>query len=844
MSGKRKILIGVLVCALVIAGGIVFVLESQSRHEPKPPRVPSEYTLAGTFQDELGCAEDWMTTCPNTGLVKDEATGLWKATLSIPQGTWEFKIVHGSTWDDSFGKDGGSDNIPLSLAGYTPVTFVYDPVARQLGFTLSDTRGGYEKADKTLIADPAVDPGAGNVFYFVMTDRFADSDPSNNTAFISSTGALTSSDDPEVSGHKPTDSGYYLGGDIQGIIDKLDYIQGLGTTAIWLTPPFVNNPVQSGSAGYHGYWITDFTQIDPHLGGDKAMKALIKAAHDKGMKVFFDIICNHTADLISYEGDDFAPYVTQAQKPYTDAAGAPFDPATYAAGTAGPFPILDAATSFPYVPYRPAGKPALVPDALSDVTLYHNRGDIMNWDNQEQAQDGDFSGLDDLMTENPAVVDLMVDIYTAWMGWGVDGYRIDTVKHVNMEFWTQFTAAISAYQASGAAGVNRDFFMFGEVYSGDVANATSPYFHSTDMNSLLDFPFALGVRGYLGGGSADDLSRLYAADDYYITGHSDPSDLVTFLGNHDMGRIGWILADQRVDNPEARLGLANDLLYLTRGQPVVYYGDEQGILGTGGDKAARQPLFPTQVREYQDSPLADGSTLGISDHYSTTTAQYEQLATLAALRLDHPALATGAQVELAVSGPVYAFSRVDPSEKVEIVVALNSSTEAMTVDLTTLTQSATYTTLYQSGSGSSIGSLTSDDAANLEVTVPALGAIVLQANKQVSAPSVPLTDGETGSFTISAGGNNETRVEGMAAITATAPDLVWSQTTFWVRQAGDDEWTLLGTDTGANPRVFDDTARYPAGALLEYRAVNVDAAGHVVAASQVAGVGMYAAVPK
>ena len=123
---------------------------------------------------------------------------------------------------------------------------------------------------------------------------------------------------------------------------------GLGATAVWLAPIFKNKPVQVGDrytgAASHGYWITDFTQIDPHLGTNEEMKELIDAAHDKGMKVFFDIITNHTADVISYAENQYT-YIDQASAPYTDAAGTPFDPADYA-GT-NTFPAMDAATSFP-----------------------------------------------------------------------------------------------------------------------------------------------------------------------------------------------------------------------------------------------------------------------------------------------------------------------------------------------------------------------------------------------------------------------------------------------------------------------------------------------------------------
>ena len=133
-------------------------------------------------------------------------------------------------------------------------------------------------------------------FYFVMADRFANGTTANDRGGLS--------DDRLVSGFDPASRGFYHGGDLQGLRERLDYIKGLGTTAVWLTPSFKNRPVQGTgenvSAGYHGYWITDFEQIDPHLGTNAELTRLIDAAHARGMKVFFDIITNHTADVIDY----------------------------------------------------------------------------------------------------------------------------------------------------------------------------------------------------------------------------------------------------------------------------------------------------------------------------------------------------------------------------------------------------------------------------------------------------------------------------------------------------------------------------------------------------------------
>jgi glycosidase len=180
-------------------------------------------------------------------------------------------------------------------------------------------------------------------FYFVMGDRFANGDTSNDE------GGLTG--DRNTTGFDPTSKGFYNGGDLDGLREHLDYIEGLGTDAIWLTPIFKNKPVQledGPSAGYHGYWITDFTQIDPHLGTNADLAALVDAAHARGMKVFFDIITNRTADVIGYQEGARRPYVSKDASPYRTAAGQVFDDRDFA-GTSS-FPALDANTSFPYHP--------------------------------------------------------------------------------------------------------------------------------------------------------------------------------------------------------------------------------------------------------------------------------------------------------------------------------------------------------------------------------------------------------------------------------------------------------------------------------------------------------------
>ncbi len=800
----RRVIASLVSSALVLTGAIAVTSAPAAAAEERT------FALVGTLQDELGCAGEWLPDCTQTELAATDIAGVYAAEFTLTGGTFAYKVAVNDGWDESYGLNGGGADIPLTIAGPTTLRFVFDDNTKRVGVEAKSLAGAYTATDDALVAPPVRQPGSAEQFYFVMTDRFANGDTSNDT------GGLTG--DRLTTGLDPADKGFYQGGDLAGLRAQLDYIEGLGTSAIWLTPSFKNRPVQGEgenvSAGYHGYWITDFTQIDPHLGTNAELEALIADAHDRGIKVYFDIITNHTADVIDYAENQYS-YVDQATSPYLDAAGTAFDPADYA-GT-DTFPALDAATSFPYTPVvDEADADIKVPAWLNDPTLYHNRGDS-TWAG-ESVTLGDFVGLDDLMTEHPTVVGGFVDVYQDWVDLGIDGFRIDTAKHVNFEFWEKWSTEVLDY--AHAAG-KPDFFMFGEVYDADPAKL-SPYVRKTDMNSVLDFTFQSNATSYAKGGSAAQLQALFAGDDMYTTPDSSATALPTFLGNHDMGRIGYFVAGA---DALQRDELAHELMYLTRGQPVVYYGDEQGFAGTGGDKDARQSMFATQTAEYANQPLVTGGQLGSQDRFDATAPLYQHIADLAQLREAHPALESGAQIErYADDGAgVYAFSRVDRVEKIEYLVATNSATSDKTVSIPTLTTDAAFTPLYGGGQA-----FTTDATGIASVTVPALSSVVFTADGQVTAPSaadLAVTVPEAGAA-----------LAGLAPVSADIAD-AWAETSFAWRVVGGDEWTALGTAEDTTPRVFHDVASLAAGTLVEYRAVSTDAAGTRSAASTYASVG-------
>ena len=668
--------------------------------------------------------------------------------------------------------------------------------------TVASAQGGGSAAARHSLRAPLT----GENFYFVMADRFENGRPDNDL------GGLPA--DRLVSGFDPTAKGFYHGGDLAGIRQRLAYIRGLGTTAIWLTPSFKNKAVQledGPSAGYHGYWITDFTQIDPHLGTNQELAALIGEAHAMGMKVFFDIITNHTADVIDYEEAHRPAYISKDQEPYRTASGTPFDDRDYA-GT-GSFPPLSRTESFPYTPFIPAGSPVKVPDWLNDVTLYHNRGNTTFVG--ENAYYGDFFGLDDLFTEHPRVVQGMIDIYEAWIrDFGIDGFRIDTMKHVNDEFWQRFGPQVLAYARQHG---KREFFMFGEVF--DTTKSFTSHFTTHDrVQAVLDFPFQKAAQDFAANSfPTDQLRDFFAGDDWYTDADSNVYQLPTFLGNHDMGRMGRFVtvANAGADDAEllARDRLAHQLLYLSRGNPVVYYGDEQGFTGDGGDQDARQDMFPSQVASYNDDDLIGTDETTADDNFDPDHPLYQSIRELAALTRRHPALRDGAQQHRWSSAApgIYAFSRLDRHEQHEYVVAVNNAEQARTAAVPTWMADTGFRLVYGAGPER----LRSDAGRRLGLTVGPLSAVVYRAAEPLErsrhAPAITLADP----------GAQRDRAEVRAEVAGDG----FAEVTFLAR-VGNGGWRSIGTDDNAPYRVFHDVADLEPGTRVQYKAVVLDNAGH------------------
>ena len=437
-------------------------------------------------------------------------------------------------------------------------------------------------------------------FYQIFTDRFFDGDAANNNA----SGSFNAANGTSVHG-----------GDFKGIEQKLDYIKALGATAIWVSPIVLN-----GSGEYHGYAGRNFYAVDPHWGTLANLQSMVNAAHARGLLVIQDVVVNHGGTLVTTTTGSStfnypAGYTLRYQNG-TKQYAAPFN-------TNAAFPTLN--------------------------SLFHNYGSIQDYNDSLQTELGELSGLDDFRTELPYIRTNMAAIYNYWIqAAGFDGFRVDTVKHTEMGFWSDWCPRIHAFAATNG---RPNFFMFGEVLDGSDAKCGS--YTGTQgggafkLGSMLDYPLYFKMNSVFATatGNTKQLEDRYAA----LTGNYDPSaqnQLVTFLDNHDQRRF---LNSANANNNTNRLAVALAFLYSARGAPCLYQGTEQAFNG-GADPANREDMF--------DGAYEQGPSLG--DNFNQTHPLFQWVAKLNNLRRLYPALQTGTHVNLwsDPAGPgLFAYAR-------------------------------------------------------------------------------------------------------------------------------------------------------------------------------------------
>jgi glycosidase len=593
-----------------------------------------------------------------------------------------------------------------------------------------------------------------DLIYFVMPDRYKDGDKKNN----------------DNGGFNTSLTAFYHGGDLKGLTgtcepgdDGLARIKSLGFTAVWLTPVITQQEAIGAGSGYHGYWGVDFLNVDPHLGTNADMAEFSKCAKKLGLKVILDVVTNHTGDVIKYRGNEA------------------------------------------YIPAE--SKKLKNPAWLNDINNYHNVGDMGScWGVGNCTKLGDFYGLDDLATEKPVVYKGWADVYGKWIStYGISGFRVDTARHVDDKFFKNWSPLI---QATANKSNIKDFTIFGEVFDYSTFNLMT-YVRQNKIQTVLDFPFQAKATEYASGYSnAAALTALFENDDYYTSAQSSASNLITFLGNHDVGRAGYIISSKRIQPAEQllpRTNLANALMYFSRGIPVVYYGDEVGMTGTnsGKDQFARQDMFATDIEIWKNEVRIGGSPIGNGNSFTATSqspvAQY--LIKLAQIRKENPALANGPMLERFSKYALYVISKKDVVENREYLVAFNNSDTEEVVEVTTATSTGGWSQI--------LG--TTDVTTNqnkVTFTVPALSTIALKANSPIDQFATKFTkltismDDLTGFYKVKAG--------------ISSKDFLSVE--FFARNVGSTKWISQGVDTGAPYSIFLDPIDFPKK-KIEIRAI-------------------------
>jgi hypothetical protein len=491
--------------------------------------------------------------------------------------------------------------------------------------------------------------------------------------------------------------------------------------------------------------------------------------------------------------------------PFRDCRGKPFDAARYAGGKT--FPCLSPRYQ-PRQPFLPTqNRSAKRPAWLNQVVRYHNRGDIDFGSCSSLCfEQGDFFGLDDLFTEQPFVVEGLAKVYGDWIArYRLDGFRVDTAKHVDRAFFRSWAPTIRA--AARAAGIPA-FEIFGEVTLSDAAELAT-FARARSIPNVLDFPLQDALMRYAGGSAgARGVSTRIGDDDYFRRPDGAAPTPPTFLGNHDMGRAALKIKEQGGGEGAELLArdlLGHSLLYLLRGAPVVYYGDEVGMIGRGGDKAARQDMFPTQVAEWRTEervgspPIGAGSSFDLASHPVS-----EHLRALGALRDDHPALSTGGSFVRHAQEGVLAVSRIDRAARREYVAVFNASEEAVSVAIQTATPSSSWAQLLGPAA-----SFTTAANGRATLRVPPLSALLFRAASDLPRRGAPR-------LTLRAGPDLYTN---MLRLTATAATLDPLDVTFAVRRAGAKSWRRLAVDDGSPYRAYVDPRGFRRGERISLVAV-------------------------
>jgi cyclomaltodextrin glucanotransferase len=499
---------------------------------------------------------------------------------------------------------------------------------------------------------PVADDFRARTMYFVFVDRFANGNTNNDNGTNPSATSTLKGAGTQNEWKK------YWGGDIEGLISKLDYLQALGVTAIWVTPLADNINVGS-EGGYHGYWARDFYSVDEHLGSWALVDELDAQMEARGMKLVLDIAPNHSNQDDQYE------------------FGALYKEGAF---------ITDFASGKNSW-YNANGAIADCGDTNPATTCNGEWDDPWSFRNKSLYNLTDFKHGS---TSNSLADQYLIDAALKWMDHGVDAFRIDAIKHIEPSFVNRFSAAVRAKKA--------DTYIFGEWFSAGAGDAVSMGFLNERHGSeLLDFKLRDAIENAVAGNTTMiNLSSHISSRPAAMNGVDNWQAI--FLDNHDATRTSVYLQTSGVTNrgqgkgmskafAEARQNLGMALVMTLPGIPTIYYGSEQNstwFTANGDGQVGHDPYNREQMPSF-----------------SQTTAAFSMIGALSNLRKNSPAIQRGNYAERWVNADVLVFQRQEGADCA--VVALNrGSATTITVPNLCLANAA-----YTSKVGSDVVNVTS-----------------------------------------------------------------------------------------------------------------------------------------
>jgi glycosidase len=542
------------------------------------------------------------------------------------------------------------------------------------------------------------------VIYQIITDRFFDGSSANNNPSQSS-GLYDST---------KTNWRLYWGGDLQGIQQKMSYLAGMGVTAIWISPPVdnLNTNIPDGggnpTASYHGYQGRDFKRIEEHFGNSSNtwtdFDAMVSAAHLNGIKVIIDFAPNHSTQNSAGE------------------FGSLYDNGTF------------------------------LGNYTSDSNGYfHHNANISGggWDDRYQVEYYTLFDLADLNQEHATIDGYLKSAAQLFQQHGVDGFRIDAIKHITWGWEYSFTNSIYTYG---------DSFIFGEWYQG---NTSDPLYHDSykfankSGMSMLDFPLNTAIRNVFA--SNANFSEIDSVITQEGTNFTWKEDLVTFIDNHDMSRF------LSVNNNNNRLHEAMAFVLTARGIPCIYYGTEQYLHNdtSGGTDPYNRPMMPG---------------------FSTTTTAYTLTNRLSSLRRSNPAIPYGSLTQRWINNDVYIYERKFFGSVALVAINKNETTGYSISGLNTSLPAGAqsdYLTGLLGGVSITVGSGSGGNNPVTTFTLPAHSVSVWQFTEGAAAPqigSIGPTAGQPGVKTVIAGRNFGASGGSVKFGTTTATVNSWSPT--------------------------------------------------------------------